>query len=254
MKVWSVEMNNSPAEIVPSVHGMKNNGCLSCGATENMRRRKYCSIECRKKLRHTLEIRTGLLKALNTRYATFYFTESVILLDVLPYGSKKIFSFIYRRSNGKKPAQDFSRLADLLGNAWWAEKRRTNKRYLASRCVFEKARRESHLAESLNPMEIKIPTIKGSALIYLKLGKSDLDSPELQKKIKGAFRGQAKKHHPDIGGDSVTFRKIQQAYETLINWAESPRFMMRRGFPDKWFYDGNKNRWVQPTPAENRDS
>jgi hypothetical protein len=23
----------------------------------------------------------------------------------------------------------------------------------------------------------------------------------------------------------------------------------RRGFPDKWFYDGRQNRWVQPTPS-----
>ena len=54
-----------------SVHSKR---CLSCGTTENMGTRKYCSVVCRKKLRYQLNVRTGLLKALNARYATFYFT------------------------------------------------------------------------------------------------------------------------------------------------------------------------------------
>ncbi len=33
--------------------------------------------------------------------------------------------------------------------------------------------------------------------------------------IKKAFRAQAKKHHPDKGGDAEQFKKINQAYETL---------------------------------------
>ena len=56
------------------------------------------------------------------------------------------------------------------------------------------------------------------------------------------------KHHPDLGGETDTFRKIHQAYLDLVQWAENPSYMKRRGFPDKWFYDGNKNKWVQPTP------
>ena len=222
--------------------------CLSCGTIENIGRRKYCSIECRQKLRHTLNIRTGLLRALNTRYATFYFTEDVIVLDVLPFGSKDIFSFIYPRKVKSKPVDDFHRMADMLGNAWWAERRRTNKKYLASLRVFEEAHRNNYVKNPVKPLEIKIPSIKSKSLIHLKLGKSELESPELQRLIKKAYRTQAKKHHPDHGGNSAAFRKIQQAYQELLNWAESPSFVRRRGFPDKWFYDGNNNRWVQPTP------
>ncbi len=81
--------------------------CLSCGTSENMRRRKYCSVECRQRLRHNLNLRTGLLRALNTRYATFYFTETVIILDVLPYGSAELFSYIFPRTPGRKPVDDF---------------------------------------------------------------------------------------------------------------------------------------------------
>ena len=66
--------------------------------------------------------------------------------------------------------------------------------------------------------------------------------------IKSAYRRQAKVHHPDLGGNSADFRKIQAAYEALIHWVENPVFSKRRGFPDKWFYEGMRNQWVQPTP------
>ena len=229
----------------------KTNMCLSCGTIENMGKRRYCSLDCRQKLRYKLNMRTGLLKALNTRYATFYFTELMIIMDVLLFNSKEIYSFIYPRSRGNKPAYDFSKMADILGNAWWAERKRTNKKYLASSHVLEKANQNNIYADSVKPFEIKIPSIKGKSLIHLKLGRTELKSNELQKLIKSAYRLQAKKHHPDLGGSTAAFRKIHKAYEELILWAESPTFIERRGFPDKWFYDGNKNRWVQPTPHTN---
>ncbi|MBW1693479.1 MAG: J domain-containing protein [Deltaproteobacteria bacterium] len=215
---------------------------------ENIGRRKYCSIDCRQELRYALDIRTGLLKALNIRYATFYFTDMMILMDVLPYGSNDIFSFIYPRSNGRKPAEDYRMMSAILGNEWWAEKNRTNKHYLASRHTLNQAIRNEPKANCTVPFETKIPVVRESSLIYLKLSKSELNSPELEKIIKSAYRIQAKKHHPDIGGETDTFRKIHQAYLDLVQWAENPSYMRRRGFPDKWFYDDNKNKWIQPTP------
>ena len=241
-------MRNLRQRNIPGSDYKVKSRCLSCGTTENLGRRKYCSIKCRQKLRYTLDIRTGLLKALNIRYATFYFTDVIIIMDVLPYDSKEIFSFIYPRSSSKKPAEDYISMSDMLGNEWWAEKKRTNRNYLASRHLLEKAKRHKPLTSPLIPMEIKIPSIKKSSLTYLKLGKAELNSPELEKIIKSAYRLQAKEHHPDLGGDSNSFRQIHQAYLELINWAENPSYLKRRGFPDRWFYDGNKNRWVQPTP------
>ncbi len=119
-------MKNSIQENITGPDNKKKNRCLSCGTTENLGRRKYCSIDCRQKLRYTLDVRTGLLKALNTRYATFYFTDIMIIMDVLPYDSKQIFSFFFPRSSGKKPAEDYSSLSVILGNEWWVEKK-TNK-------------------------------------------------------------------------------------------------------------------------------
>ena len=57
---------------------------------------------------------------------------------------------------------------------------------------------------------------------------------------------QVKKHHPDLGGSSEIFLKIQEAYETLSNWAKRPTYIRRRGFPDKWLYQGAYNRWIKP--------
>lgn len=228
--------------------GSKKNHCLSCGTTENMGRRRYCSIECRQRLRYSMNIRTGLLRALNTRYATFYFTETLIILDVLPYGSGELFSYIFPRTPDRKPVEDFCTLCNILGNEWWAERNRTNKRYLASRLVLEKAASKNADQSPIRPMDVKKPARVAASLSFLKLKKKDLDSPELHHKIKSAYRKQAMRHHPDLGGDAAGFRKLHEAYEQLLGWLENPVFVRRRGFPDRWFYDGATTRWVQPAP------
>ena len=222
--------------------------CFSCGTSENMSRRKYCSIECRQRLRYNLNLRTGLLRALNTRFATFYFTETLIILDVLPYGSEELFSYLFPRTLGRKPVEDFCTMSNILGNAWWAERNRTNKRYLATRFVLEKAESKNTGSMSVKPFEVKEPAKVAKSLTFLSLKKADLNSPGLKKKIKSAYRKQAMRHHPDLGGDADGFRKLHEAYEQIIKWSENPIFVRRRGFPDKWFYEGTKVRWVQPAP------
>jgi hypothetical protein len=169
-------------------------------------------------------------------------------MDVLPYDSRNIYSFIFRRSE-ESPADDFSRLANMLGTAWWAERKRTARNYLASRYVLSHASRNCSSTRSVTPMSLRIPIVNGESLIHLKLDRSVLKSAEAEKIIKRAYRREAKKHHPDHGGDNAAFRKIHQAYEDLIKWSENPIFFRRRRFTDKWFYDGNKNKWVQPGPG-----
>jgi hypothetical protein len=238
-------MNTFP---VPVTDGKEPNRCLSCGTTENIGRRRYCSKECRQKLRLRLDMRIGLLQALNARYATFYFSDLLIIMDVLPHGYKEICSFFYPRTPGKNPGEDFGRMADLLGETWWAEQRRTKKRYSATLHVLDRAARNRVPPQAVKPRILHTPNVRPAALVYLNLEKSNLDSPELRKIIRDAYRRQAKIHHPDLGGEAVMFRKIHQAYDDLIRWAEHPSFIRHRGFPDKWFYEGDKERWAQPTP------
>ena len=42
--------------------------------------------------------------------------------------------------------------------------------------------------------------------------------------IKKAYRSKAKKHHPDKGGDEATFKKINEAYETLGNTQKKAQY------------------------------
>jgi hypothetical protein len=235
------------------------NSCLSCGTTEGMRRKRYCSIACRQRLRYKLQVRTGLLRALNTRYASFHFDARIIVLDLMPYGTREIYSFLFPRLSKTLPADDFSRMADVLGNVWWSERRRTNRKYLASQSLLRQARQRPGAEGRLMPEERRQPSLDQRCLVHLKIQREALDSPQLEQIVKQAYRRQAKRHHPDLGGSAVAFRRLHQAYEALMAWAENPSFYKRRGFPDKWFYDGSTNRWVQPIPcpqsiAQGRDA
>ena len=238
--------NGNRTELRPSLR--KRISCLSCGVPLAGRKKRYCSVACRQELRIKLTMHTGLLKALNARYASFHFTDLLIIMDLLPYGETSLFSFIYPRSPRKKPGDDFSAMATALGTLWWDEKKKTNKQYLASRQVLNAAEKKGQGDQAVRPVELRIPSLKGKPFLQLNLKKSDLESLEYQKIIKQMFRKEAKKHHPDLGGDPVAFRKIHEAYENLIAWAENPVFINRRGLPDRWFYDGSQNKWVQPIP------
>ena len=68
---------------------------------------------------------------------------------------------------------------------------------------------------------------------YTTLGVSKTASPEA---IKTAYRKLASKHHPDKGGDTVKFQKIQVAYDTLSDPRrreefDNPEPQYRGGFP-----------------------
>jgi hypothetical protein len=201
---------------------------------------------CQQHLLASLNRRTGLLQALSARYATFYFTDFVIMMDILLYNTEQIHSYMLPRSSGSKPVEDFRQLSNILGNLWWDEKHRTKKRYLASRQVLQQAYKDKTPRDAVLPYKHKVPSIKASSLIRLELDIHDLTQADLELKIKSAYRRQALKHHPDLGGSRETFIKIQEAYEKLSQWAKRPTFIHQRGFPDKWFYEGARNRWIKP--------
>ena len=232
----------------PAVYRRTRRRCLSCGVTLPPRKRRYCAPECRQRLHLSLNRRTGLLRALNTRYATFYFTDRTVVLDLLPYGTEQIYTFMLQRRSGQKPTADFCKLSNRLGSAWWAVCGETHKRYLASRAVLETAMRPAVSEESVIPRRARVLRVRGGDLAALNIDRRELEPHRLQEQIKTAYRRQAKHHHPDLGGDASSFRKIREAYEKLIEWARHPSFIHRNGFPDKWFYEGRVDRWVQPSP------
>lgn len=245
-------MQEAARQFVPSVNARSVRRCLACGAILPPRNRRYCTMACQEYLLVSLNRRTGLLQTLNTRYATFYFTEFAIMMDLLLYDRDQIFSYMLPRSPGKKPVEDFCELSNLLGTLWWNERERTKKRYLASKQVLEQARKLDAPVEAVMPVSFSVPSIRSGSLVTLELETEDLMPANLELKIKSAFRRQAKKHHPDLGGSSETFLKIQEAYESLCNWAKRPTYVRRKGFPDKWLYQGAYNRWIKPIQHRKR--
>ena len=219
---------------------------MACGETLPTRRHRYCTFECQQHLLASLNRRTGLLKALGTRYATFYFSDFAIMMDLLLYGTERIHSYMLPRSPGGKPVEDFRHLSNMIGNLWWDEKHRTSKRYLASEQVLHKACKSKAPLNSAMPALLTIPSVKTNSLVRLKLDVEELTITNLESIIKSAFRRQAMRHHPDLGGSRETFLKIHDAYGKLSQWAKRPTFIQQRGFPDKWFFEGAKNCWKKP--------
>jgi hypothetical protein len=226
----------------------KKNFCLSCGNAGNVNNRRYCSVKCRQNLRQKLNMKSGLLQALNTRYATFYFSDAIIILDIVPYGMKEIFRYTVKRKENSNPAADFNIMTNKLGEEWWAVTNRTNRSYIATQHVLKLATRQAISDRLQRPRLIKIPTVKTEYLNYLEIRKTDLGSHELNLIIKNAYRKQVKIHHPDLGGKASNFRMIHNAYKELLRWADNPVYVHRRGFPNKWYYSGENKKWVQPTP------
>ena len=239
-------MQEAAHQFVPSVNAKSVRRCLACGAILPPRNRRYCTMACPEYLLASLNRRTGLLQTLGTRYATFYFTNFAIMMDLLLYDSEQIFSYMLPRSTGKKPVEDFCELSNILGTLWWNERDRTKKRYMATRQVLDQACKLDAPVGTVMPVSFNVPSIRAGSLIILELRSEDLAPANLELRIKSAFRRQAKKHHPDLGGSSETFLKIQEAYETLSNWARRPTYVRRKGFPDKWLYQGAYNRWIKP--------
>lgn len=236
------------AHIYPATLTAKSpRACLACGSPLPARQRRYCNTGCRQHLLASLNRRTGLLRALNTRYATFSFNEWIISMDLLPYGMEKIHSYLLPRSPGKKPVEDFCVLCNTLGAAWWHERNRTHKRYVASKLILDRADSTAKTRECVMPQSILRPVVGPANLVRLELAVADLMCrSDIEITIKQAFRRQARKHHPDLGGSAHAFRKTREAYEKLIEWAKNPAFTSKTGFPGKWLYEGATSSWIQP--------
>ena len=80
----------------------------------------------------------------------------------------------------------------------------------------------------------------------LQLKADELTSEGQILKVKSAYKKLAKIYHPDMGGDEEKFKKLNEAHQQMLLWAEDPRFTSRKTLIDCWFYDGSTNRWSPP--------
>lgn len=235
--------------IKPELTGKKKRKCLACGNTELGRRRRYCSPDCKSQIMWVLSLSKGLLSSFNTRYASFSFNRSQVTLDILPAWSKEISRFTHKRTSGQKPAHDLKRLILDSGSEWYALIDDNNSRSYASLSILKKKSNRSIPSKSIKPdnrVKPRFSKDERQALKHLRLKLEELIAEEKTTKIKSAYKKMARIHHPDMGGDAEEFRKVKDAHEQMLTWAENPQFSSRKALIDCWSYDASTNKWVPP--------
>ncbi len=223
--------------------------CLSCGTDQIKPGRRYCSKECHEQISWVLSLAKGLLRAFNARYAAFSFTRGQVILDVLPIWSKEISRFSSRRIPGNKPAEDLKNLILKSGKEWYNLVNNNLSKSYASLFLIKKNHKKGIDPASIKPDTKVRPRLSKSENIYLKilhLDRKDLSSDDDIFKIKSAYKSMAKLCHPDMGGNEEDFKKLNEAHEQMLLWAEKPLYTLKKALKNSWSYDGFTNRWSPP--------
>jgi hypothetical protein len=240
-------LNKNLAPVVTK--GPKRGRCLSCGdACDNLRKR-YCSAECRKQMHWVLSLSKGLLSIFSARYASFSFNNSQVILDILPAWSRDISRFMAKRIPGNKPAEDLKNLILQSGSDWHELIHNKNSRSYASLFLLNKNSDKKLPAKAMRPdsrFRPKFSRTQKESIKLLDLAVDDFILGGHKSRIKSAYKKMAKVHHPDVGGDPEKFKKINDAHQQMLLWAESPQFTSKKALMDCWSFDSYSNRWTPP--------
>ncbi len=223
--------------------------CLSCGTTEMNGGRRYCSAGCREQILWVLSLAKGLLRVFNARYAAFTFDQNRVFLDILPLRSREISRFTCRRRNGRKPAEDLKDLILQSGEEWHEMVSHHNSKGYASLFLLQKNHDHTVPPDALMPdhrVSPRFSRTEKESMKALRIGVNELLSKSSTEKIRSAYKRMAKVHHPDKGGRAEDFRRLTEAHDQMLFWAENPRFTARKALSGCWSYDGYTNRWVPP--------
>jgi len=221
--------------------------CFCCGLPLDKGKKKYCSRGCREEFMFKLKWFNNLLRAVNTKYATFFFTEDVLVLNILPFDSWDVYSYFFKRTPGKRPVYDMEKMVFLLGELWWKHLKISGHKDGASRGVLEKGRRHVFQKDLLIPKE-KIALVGVSKdLTCLKINREDLISSEdPYEVVKRAYRKSVLRCHPDMGGDEKSFMKVYNSYKNILSWLKRPLYATRRGVPGHWCFEAGRSNWYSP--------
>jgi hypothetical protein len=196
-----------------------------------------------------LSLSKGLLRIFNTRYASFFFNNKYVILDILPVWSKEISRFTQRRTSGKKPAEDLKDLILQYGKEWYHMINNNNSKSYASLLLLKKCCNNRIPPDSIKPDNRVRPRFskhERESMRLLRLELRELISEGHVSKIRSAYRRMAKVHHPDMGGNPEKFKKLNEAHQQMLLWAENPQFTSRKALIDCWSYDSSTNRWAPP--------
>jgi hypothetical protein len=223
--------------------------CIACGSNGLKRGRRYCSKKCRQQINWVLSLSKGLLKTINTRYAAFSFTQDHVILDTLPVWSNGISRFISKRTEGCKPAEDLKNLILQSGEEWHNLVNNKNSKSFASFFLITRRHKKGINPRNIRPdkkFRPRLTRMENACLRVLQLQRDDLSSDGLIDKIRAAYKGLAKRYHPDVGGDAEKFKKLNEAHEKMLLWTENPHYTARKALHHCWSYDGQTNRWSPP--------
>jgi hypothetical protein len=224
--------------------------CLSCGTERMKAGRRYCSKECRQQMLWVLSLSKGLLKVFNARYAAFSFNSTHVVLDVLPVWAKEVSRFLYKRTDGKKPAQDLKSLILQSGAEWYHIISNRNSKSYATLLLLSKNNYGRIAPECIKPNRKVKPRLskrERESIKILQLKMEELLSVGHVAKIRSVYKKLAKIYHPDVGGDAEKFKRLNEAHQQMLQWAEKPHFTSTKALMDCWSYDGLTNRWTPPS-------
>lgn len=219
--------------------------CVSCGTQLSRRKRRYCSKECRELLVFALSWLKNLLLPLNTNYATFSFTDSVLIINILSFFSREVSTFLYKRVPGMTPAAGLKEVCKTLNKAWYEKNQESRSRRAASEHLLKIGIKDFIQKDNVTPISVASGSKISRKLSYFNLNLEDLDADPFDQ-IKSAYRKEIKRHHPDYGGDPIDFIKVSEAYKDIIAFMKNPTVRERRGLPGKWSYDGSNFKWSAP--------
>jgi len=228
-----------------SIGGHKKKTCVSCGSQLSGRKRRYCSKECKELLVFALGWLKNLLLPLNTNYATFSFTDTVLIINILSFFSKEVSTFLYRRMPGMTPADGLKEVCKTLNREWYVKSQESRSRRAASEHLLRIGIQDLIRKDTVTPVSVSAGSMIGRKLSFFNLDLADLDGDALGQ-IKRAYRKEIKKHHPDYGGDPEDFIRISDAYRDIIDHIENPTVRVRTGLPGRWSYDGSSYKWSAP--------
>jgi hypothetical protein len=198
----------------------------------------------------SLSLSKGLLQTLNARYAAFSFNDTCVALDILPAWSNSISRFVRERKSGHSPAHTLKELVLEAGRQWYQKRDRRLSRSFASQSLLEEKVETSINPESIKPSTDRLPRLsvdQKKGLKHLNMSVDSLIVGDCSTVIKRAYRGMAKRYHPDTGGDGEKFKELAKAHEIMQEWAKSPKFRSNHSLPGAWSYNGYMNRWSPPS-------
>ncbi|MFN3534456.1 MAG: hypothetical protein ACK4WB_03605 [Desulfatiglandales bacterium] len=223
--------------------------CLACGDLLPKRKRKYCSSSCRDQIMWVLGLSKGLLKTFNIRFATFSFTDTDVILDMLPCWSEFVSRFSLNRTPGHKPAHDLKRLVLACGEKWYSLLKERHSKSSASLRLITQNHRKDIDPNILIPKLQTRPKLTREEREYLKLlrlREEELFSDLISQKIRSSYRRMAKLLHPDVGGSEELFKLLNEAHTHMLRWSTRPRYTVKRSISEFWSYDNLTNRWTPP--------